>query len=90
MKKVVILNLQSNSIMEDFMEWLGSNIGKVLGVVFFIYIVIHGIKEQQNISEGAIKLLPMITKYFNVTLYIITFFLNNKVAGGIYSSNYKL
>lgn len=45
MKKVVILNLQSNSIMEDFMEWLGSNIGKVLGVVFFIYIVIHGIKE---------------------------------------------
>lgn len=45
MKKVVILNLQSNNIMEDFMEWLGSNIGKVLAVVFFIYIVIHGIKK---------------------------------------------
>ena len=29
----------------DFMEWLGSIIGKVLGVVFFIYIVIHGIKK---------------------------------------------
>lgn len=43
--KVVILNLQSNNIMEDFMEWLGRNIGIVLGVVFFIYIVIHGIKK---------------------------------------------
>ena len=31
--------------MEYFMEWSGSIIGKVLGVVFFIYIVIHGIKK---------------------------------------------
>ena len=45
MKKVAILNLQSSNIMEDFMYWLGYNIGKVLGVVFFIYIVIHGIKK---------------------------------------------
>ena len=64
MKKVVILNLQSNNIMEDFMEWLGSNIGKVLGVVFFIYIVIHGIKKQQNINEGAILIAPYDNKIF--------------------------
>ena len=30
--------------MEDFAGWLGYNFGWVVGVIFFIYIVIHGIK----------------------------------------------